>query len=145
MVLHIKALCGNPWLCHSTGNSALAPSPVTPLQTELAPAERRNLTEQIECEHFFFLLFKQALLSTQNKLRTLVPNFTFNLGFSGKFYHTGKPPAPAYGPHVCGSFMVQGTFSCSSVVVLGRSDASLLPLATFVSSLPYSLCMCISV
>ncbi|KAI1236412.1 hypothetical protein IHE44_0001704, partial [Lamprotornis superbus] len=31
----------------------------------------------------------EALLSTQNKLRTLVPNFTFNLGFSGKFYHTG--------------------------------------------------------
>ncbi|GCB73439.1 hypothetical protein scyTo_0002543 [Scyliorhinus torazame] len=32
----------------------------------------------------------EALLSTQNKLKTLVPNFTFNLGFSGKFYHTGK-------------------------------------------------------
>ena len=32
----------------------------------------------------------QALLTTQNKLRTLVPNFTFNLGFSGKFYHTGE-------------------------------------------------------
>ncbi|XP_030628856.1 bifunctional heparan sulfate N-deacetylase/N-sulfotransferase 2 [Chanos chanos] len=31
----------------------------------------------------------KALLSTQNKLRTLVPNFTFNLGFSGKFYHAG--------------------------------------------------------
>uniref|UniRef100_A0A8C9TLM7 [heparan sulfate]-glucosamine N-sulfotransferase n=1 Tax=Scleropages formosus TaxID=113540 RepID=A0A8C9TLM7_SCLFO len=31
----------------------------------------------------------EALLSTQNRLRTLVPNFTFNLGFSGKFYHTG--------------------------------------------------------
>uniref|UniRef100_A0A8C2QBI0 [heparan sulfate]-glucosamine N-sulfotransferase n=1 Tax=Cyprinus carpio TaxID=7962 RepID=A0A8C2QBI0_CYPCA len=31
----------------------------------------------------------KALLNTQNKLRTLVPNFTFNLGFSGKFYHTG--------------------------------------------------------
>ncbi|XP_028337387.1 bifunctional heparan sulfate N-deacetylase/N-sulfotransferase 2 isoform X3 [Physeter macrocephalus] len=31
----------------------------------------------------------EALLTTQNKLRTLVPNFTFNLGFSGKFYHTG--------------------------------------------------------
>ncbi|XP_072347446.1 bifunctional heparan sulfate N-deacetylase/N-sulfotransferase 2 [Scyliorhinus torazame] len=31
----------------------------------------------------------EALLSTQNKLKTLVPNFTFNLGFSGKFYHTG--------------------------------------------------------
>uniref|UniRef100_A0A3B3SIT9 N-deacetylase/N-sulfotransferase (heparan glucosaminyl) 2b n=1 Tax=Paramormyrops kingsleyae TaxID=1676925 RepID=A0A3B3SIT9_9TELE len=31
----------------------------------------------------------EALLSTQNKLRNLVPNFTFNLGFSGKFYHTG--------------------------------------------------------
>ncbi|KAI1887086.1 hypothetical protein AGOR_G00202500 [Albula goreensis] len=31
----------------------------------------------------------EALLNTQNKLRTLVPNFTFNLGFSGKFYYTG--------------------------------------------------------
>ncbi|XP_035387276.1 bifunctional heparan sulfate N-deacetylase/N-sulfotransferase 2 [Electrophorus electricus] len=31
----------------------------------------------------------KALLNTQNKLRTLVPNFTFNLGFSGKFYHAG--------------------------------------------------------
>uniref|UniRef100_A0A674DEU6 [heparan sulfate]-glucosamine N-sulfotransferase n=1 Tax=Salmo trutta TaxID=8032 RepID=A0A674DEU6_SALTR len=32
----------------------------------------------------------EALLKTQNKLRMLVPNFTFNLGFSGKFYHTGE-------------------------------------------------------
>lgn len=32
----------------------------------------------------------QALLETQNLLRTQVANFTFNLGFSGKFYHTGK-------------------------------------------------------
>uniref|UniRef100_A0A3Q2PBE4 Sulfotransferase n=1 Tax=Fundulus heteroclitus TaxID=8078 RepID=A0A3Q2PBE4_FUNHE len=39
--------------------------------------------------YFFFLSFPQALLNTQNKLRALVPNFTFNLGFSGKFYHTG--------------------------------------------------------
>ncbi|KAL6030991.1 hypothetical protein STEG23_007059 [Scotinomys teguina] len=31
----------------------------------------------------------EALLTVQIKLRTLVPNFTFNLGFSGKFYHTG--------------------------------------------------------
>uniref|UniRef100_A0A8C5GVG7 [heparan sulfate]-glucosamine N-sulfotransferase n=1 Tax=Gouania willdenowi TaxID=441366 RepID=A0A8C5GVG7_GOUWI len=31
----------------------------------------------------------EALLNAQNKLRTLVPHFTFNLGFSGKFYHTG--------------------------------------------------------
>ncbi|XP_029962943.1 bifunctional heparan sulfate N-deacetylase/N-sulfotransferase 2 [Salarias fasciatus] len=30
-----------------------------------------------------------ALLNTQSKLRALVPNFTFNLGFSGKFYYTG--------------------------------------------------------
>lgn len=66
---------------------------------------RKNMNVNIS----FFLLFKQALLSTQNKLRTLVPNFTFNLGFSGKFYHTGKPlesfvPAPACSPllGVCG-------------------------------------------
>ncbi|XP_042668376.1 bifunctional heparan sulfate N-deacetylase/N-sulfotransferase 4 isoform X2 [Centrocercus urophasianus] len=31
----------------------------------------------------------KALLETQNVLRTQVANFTFNLGFSGKFYHTG--------------------------------------------------------
>ncbi|XP_076851937.1 bifunctional heparan sulfate N-deacetylase/N-sulfotransferase 2 [Brachyhypopomus gauderio] len=31
----------------------------------------------------------KALLNTQSKLRTLVPNFTFNLGFSGKFFHAG--------------------------------------------------------
>ncbi|XP_078399248.1 bifunctional heparan sulfate N-deacetylase/N-sulfotransferase 4 [Cetorhinus maximus] len=31
----------------------------------------------------------KALLETQNLLRTQVPNFTFNLGYSGKFYHTG--------------------------------------------------------
>uniref|UniRef100_A0A674DM41 Bifunctional heparan sulfate N-deacetylase/N-sulfotransferase 1 n=1 Tax=Salmo trutta TaxID=8032 RepID=A0A674DM41_SALTR len=31
----------------------------------------------------------KALLETQNDLRTFVPNFTFNLGFSGKFFHTG--------------------------------------------------------
>ncbi|KAG9331690.1 hypothetical protein JZ751_018433 [Albula glossodonta] len=28
-----------------------------------------------------------ALLETQNELRSYVPNFTFNLGFSGKFFH----------------------------------------------------------
>ncbi|XP_062839637.1 bifunctional heparan sulfate N-deacetylase/N-sulfotransferase 3 isoform X2 [Anolis carolinensis] len=31
----------------------------------------------------------QALLNTQNLLRAQISNFTFNLGFSGKFYHTG--------------------------------------------------------
>ncbi|XP_066488237.1 bifunctional heparan sulfate N-deacetylase/N-sulfotransferase 3 isoform X2 [Tiliqua scincoides] len=31
----------------------------------------------------------QALLDTQNLLRAQITNFTFNLGFSGKFYHTG--------------------------------------------------------
>ncbi|KAJ7327022.1 hypothetical protein JRQ81_016781 [Phrynocephalus forsythii] len=31
----------------------------------------------------------QALLDTQNLLRTQIANFTFNLGYSGKFYHTG--------------------------------------------------------
>ncbi|CAH2300703.1 bifunctional heparan sulfate N-deacetylase N-sulfotransferase 4 [Pelobates cultripes] len=31
----------------------------------------------------------KALLETQRLLRTQVANFTFNLGFSGKFYHTG--------------------------------------------------------
>ncbi|XP_051869755.1 bifunctional heparan sulfate N-deacetylase/N-sulfotransferase 1b isoform X1 [Pristis pectinata] len=31
----------------------------------------------------------KALLEAQNQLRVHVPNFTFNLGFSGKFYYTG--------------------------------------------------------
>uniref|UniRef100_A0A673KMM9 [heparan sulfate]-glucosamine N-sulfotransferase n=1 Tax=Sinocyclocheilus rhinocerous TaxID=307959 RepID=A0A673KMM9_9TELE len=31
----------------------------------------------------------QALLETQNMLRSYISNFTFNLGFSGKFFHTG--------------------------------------------------------
>ncbi|XP_016056192.1 PREDICTED: bifunctional heparan sulfate N-deacetylase/N-sulfotransferase 3 [Miniopterus natalensis] len=31
----------------------------------------------------------QALLETQSLLRAQITNFTFNLGFSGKFYHTG--------------------------------------------------------
>ncbi|XP_063776282.1 bifunctional heparan sulfate N-deacetylase/N-sulfotransferase 4-like isoform X1 [Pseudophryne corroboree] len=32
----------------------------------------------------------KVLLDTQKLLRTQVANFTFNLGFSGKFYHTGS-------------------------------------------------------
>ncbi|XP_056456321.1 bifunctional heparan sulfate N-deacetylase/N-sulfotransferase 1b [Gadus chalcogrammus] len=32
----------------------------------------------------------KALLETQRELRTHVPNFTFNLGFSGKFFHAGS-------------------------------------------------------
>lgn len=32
----------------------------------------------------------QALFNTQNELRTHIPNFTFNLGYSGKFFHTGE-------------------------------------------------------
>ncbi|XP_033871892.3 bifunctional heparan sulfate N-deacetylase/N-sulfotransferase 4-like isoform X1 [Acipenser ruthenus] len=31
----------------------------------------------------------KALLDTQNLLRSHITNFTFNLGFSGRFYHTG--------------------------------------------------------
>ncbi|XP_036095634.1 bifunctional heparan sulfate N-deacetylase/N-sulfotransferase 1 isoform X4 [Molossus molossus] len=31
----------------------------------------------------------KALFDTQNELRTHIPNFTFNLGYSGKFFHTG--------------------------------------------------------
>lgn len=40
--------------------------------------------------HSAFLPPLQALLETQRELRTHVPNFTFNLGFSGKFFHAGK-------------------------------------------------------
>lgn len=32
----------------------------------------------------------QALFDTQNELRSHIPNFTFNLGYSGKFFHTGE-------------------------------------------------------
>lgn len=31
----------------------------------------------------------QAILDTQERLRTLVPGFRFNLGFSGKYFHYG--------------------------------------------------------
>uniref|UniRef100_A0AAR2LXC2 Bifunctional heparan sulfate N-deacetylase/N-sulfotransferase 1 n=1 Tax=Pygocentrus nattereri TaxID=42514 RepID=A0AAR2LXC2_PYGNA len=31
----------------------------------------------------------KALLEMQNELRASIPNFTFNLGFSGKFFHAG--------------------------------------------------------
>lgn len=37
-----------------------------------------------------FLSLSQALFDTQNELRTHIPNFTFNLGYSGKFFHTGE-------------------------------------------------------
>lgn len=36
-----------------------------------------------------YLFCLQALLDTQKQLRSQISNFTFNLGFSGKFYHTG--------------------------------------------------------
>lgn len=36
------------------------------------------------------LLLSQALFDTQKELRTHIPNFTFNLGYSGKFFHTGE-------------------------------------------------------
>ncbi|KAJ8000437.1 hypothetical protein DPEC_G00180120 [Dallia pectoralis] len=32
----------------------------------------------------------KALLNTQYRLRSRITNFTFNLGFSGRFYHTGN-------------------------------------------------------
>ncbi|XP_055744981.1 bifunctional heparan sulfate N-deacetylase/N-sulfotransferase 1-like isoform X2 [Salvelinus fontinalis] len=34
--------------------------------------------------------FFKALLETQRELRDHVPNFTFNLGYSGKFFHAGS-------------------------------------------------------
>ncbi|XP_016142573.1 bifunctional heparan sulfate N-deacetylase/N-sulfotransferase 1-like isoform X2 [Sinocyclocheilus grahami] len=33
--------------------------------------------------------FFKALVETQNELRRSIPDFTFNLGFSGKFFHAG--------------------------------------------------------
>lgn len=36
-----------------------------------------------------YLICLQALLDTQRQLRSQISNFTFNLGFSGRFYHTG--------------------------------------------------------
>lgn len=63
----------------------------------------------------------QALLNTQNKLRLLVPHFTFNLGFSGKFYHTGT------GQVAPGGFCRSGC-ECDARGVLGCAfaDAALL-------------------
>uniref|UniRef100_A0A452TAF5 Bifunctional heparan sulfate N-deacetylase/N-sulfotransferase 1 n=1 Tax=Ursus maritimus TaxID=29073 RepID=A0A452TAF5_URSMA len=42
-------------------------------------------------EEFWSVEFRNvsALFDTQNELRTHIPNFTFNLGYSGKFFHTG--------------------------------------------------------
>ncbi|GCB68514.1 hypothetical protein scyTo_0010407 [Scyliorhinus torazame] len=43
----------------------------------------------MQCALLYLQDRSRALLETQNLLRTQVPNFTFNLGYSGKFYHTG--------------------------------------------------------
>lgn len=40
--------------------------------------------------HLFIFLFIQALISVQNRIRSKVPGFQFNLGFSG--YHYDKAP-----------------------------------------------------
>lgn len=32
----------------------------------------------------------KALISTQNRLASMVPNFRFNLGYSGKYFHHGN-------------------------------------------------------
>uniref|UniRef100_A0A9L0QX24 [heparan sulfate]-glucosamine N-sulfotransferase n=1 Tax=Equus caballus TaxID=9796 RepID=A0A9L0QX24_HORSE len=45
----------------------------------------------------------KALLDTQNLLRAQITNFTFNLGFSGKFYHTGTEEEDEGDDHLLGS------------------------------------------
>lgn len=87
-----------------------------------------------------FFFFQQALLSTQNKLRTLVPNFTFNLGFSGKFYHTGKPltllcPSPHLGVFV----MCNATARDSVGRGLATAFKHWAPLLPFDFALPFLL------
>lgn len=49
----------------------------------------------------------QALFETQNELRTHIPNFTFNLGYSGKFFHTGEK-GEGIALHVSGIRLVLG-------------------------------------
>ncbi|XP_072611459.1 bifunctional heparan sulfate N-deacetylase/N-sulfotransferase 3 isoform X2 [Vulpes vulpes] len=44
----------------------------------------------------------KALLDTQNLLRAQITNFTFNLGFSGKFYHTGTEEEDEGDDHLLG-------------------------------------------
>ncbi|TKS68187.1 Bifunctional heparan sulfate N-deacetylase/N-sulfotransferase 3 [Collichthys lucidus] len=53
----------------------------------------------------------KVLLDTQRQLRSQISNFTFNLGFSGKFYHTGEHNIPvdmgyAVAPHHSGVYPV---------------------------------------
>lgn len=47
------------------------------------------------------LPLSQALFDTQNELRTHIPNFTFNLGYSGKFFHTGEEGKGTTSPGCC--------------------------------------------
>lgn len=54
-----------------------------------------SIVEVVECDSvtnvlsIYLSTYLQALLDIQKQLRSQISNFTFNLGFSGKFYHTG--------------------------------------------------------
>ncbi|KAL2098442.1 hypothetical protein ACEWY4_007649 [Coilia grayii] len=53
---------------------------------------KRNETRPVYGQGFHALAIVstlQALIETQQLLRSQISNFTFNLGFSGKFFHTG--------------------------------------------------------
>lgn len=67
------------------------------------------------------LSLSQALFDTQNELRTHIPNFTFNLGYSGKFFHTGEES--------------KGVTSCISALLMSGLQES-LGQAMLHSSLP---------
>lgn len=71
-----------PWP-HGSPSVKLSGTRVLTLAWQLSP--------QLCAEDALFSLpSSQALFDTQNELRTHIPNFTFNLGYSGKFFHTGE-------------------------------------------------------
>lgn len=73
--------------------------PLIALRSLMQLQRALRCTESLSSHLVFFLYIfffpSQALLETQRELRTHVPNFTFNLGFSGKFFHAGKTFNPS--------------------------------------------------
>lgn len=71
----------------------------------------------------------QALLETQRALRNNVPNFTFNLGFSGKFFHAGKTgehSIPLMQYPICVLKLITDSITVYTPVLLGLSPEILV-------------------
>lgn len=71
----------------------------------------------------------QALLETQRALRNNVPNFTFNLGFSGKFFHAGKTgehSIPLIQYLICVLKLITDSITVYTPVLLGLSPEILV-------------------